>query len=335
MTSKERCLAALSGKAVDRVPVFPLLMFFAQKRFGVTYRQFATNGHVLAEAQLKALASFPIDAITACSDAFRIPADLGGEMAFPDNKPPHLVKHMVGSAGDLGKLSRPGPTARGSRMADRVLSVGEMVRAAGDQCLVLGWVEMPFAEACNICGMAEFMMMMYDDPALAHKVLEFLTGLEIDFAVAQIRAGAPMVGAGDAAASLIPPELYRQFVLPYERRVCAGVHDAGGMVKLHVCGNTAHLLADMAACGADLFNVDHMVDFRAARDTYTQAGLAFKGNLDPVEDMLRATPEYCRRRSMECLQVAKGTRFMLSPGCEVPAETPDEVFMEFCQAPKT
>ena len=60
MNGKERCLAAIQGRPVDRTPVFPLLMFFAADRFGATYREFAANGHVLAQAQLKARETFDL-----------------------------------------------------------------------------------------------------------------------------------------------------------------------------------------------------------------------------------------------------------------------------------
>ena len=332
MTSKERCLAAIAGKAVDRAPAFPLLMFFAQDRLGVTYRQFATDGRVTAEAQLKARERFGFDAITACTDAFRLTADLGAEMVYPENGTPHAAAPLVRNEQDLRRLHRPDPAA--GRMADRALAVSRMAAAAGDDCLVLGWIDMPFAEACNVCRLTDFMMMMYDTPRLAHAVLEFLTEIVIDFSLSQLAAGAPMLGAGDAAASLISPEFYREFALPYEQRICRAIHDAGGMVKLHICGNTTSLLDEMATCGADLYNVDHMVDFVAARDAYARAGACFKGNIDPVADMLQATGARCRQRCFECLTLAGETRFMLRPGCEVPAGTTDEVFEAFCQAPR-
>ena len=207
-----------------------------------------------------------------------------------------------------------------------------MVNAVGSECLVLGWVDMPFAEACSVCGVTEFMMMMYQDPALAHKVLDFLTDIVIDFAVYQIEMGAPMVGAGDAAASLVSPQMYRDFALPYEKRVCQAIHDAGGLVKLHICGNTSALLEDMIESDADLFNVDHLVDFDKACDVYGKANKCFKGNLDPVADLLQATPEQCRQRSIECINKANNNRYMLSPGCEVPKDVSDETFTAFCES---
>ncbi|HYG34100.1 MAG TPA: uroporphyrinogen decarboxylase family protein, partial [Clostridia bacterium] len=231
-------------------------------------------------------------------------------------------------AADIERLWRPDPSA--GRMGDRVQAVRAMVQAVGEECLVLGWVDMPFAEACSLCGVSEFMMLLLDEPAVAHRLLDFLTEVVIDFARVQLEAGAPVIGAGDAAASLSSPRLYREFALPREQQVCEAIHNAGGLVKLHICGNTTALLPDMARCGADLFNVDHLVDLDRARQVYGAAGKCFKGNLNPVADMLQASPEQCRAKALECLQTATGHSFMLSAGCEVPAATPDEVFSAFC-----
>ncbi len=280
MNSKERSLSVIKGGPVDRPPVFPLLMFFAQQRLGVTYREFATNGEVLAEAQFNMRRKFSVDAVTVCSDAFRIAADLGADMVFPDDKPPFASAPLVRSEADFRKLGKPHPMDAGSRMADRILGTKAMVDALGDECLVLGWVDMPFAEACSLCGVTEFMLMLVDNPAWAHKVLDFLTDLVIDFSLAQIQVGAPMIGA-------------------------------------------------------DVFNVDHLVDFGTACAVYGQCSLCFKGNINPVAGMLQATPEECERRCHELLRMAAGLRYMLSPGCEVPGETPDDVFRAFCEAPQT
>lgn len=332
MTSRERCLASIAGTAPDRTPVFPLLMFFAQQRAGITYREFATNGLALADAQGAIRARFPVDALTVCSDAFRLPADLGADMAFPDDKPPYAKNRLIRDAADLRKLGRPDPAAVGSRMADRLLGVRELARGAGRDCLVVGWVDMPFAEACSLVGLTEFMLLLVDEPALAHRILEWISVRVIDFAVAQVEVGAPLIGAGDAAASLVSPEQYREFVLPYEQRVSEAIHAAGGLVKLHICGQTTHLLEDMVTSGADLSNVDHLVPFEAACAVYGPHGLCFKGNLDPVSEMMQSTPEACSKKCKSLIRKARGLRFMLSPGCEVPAATTDEVFMAFCRS---
>ena len=82
MNNRERFMAALQGEPADRVPVFPLLMFFTADRAGLPYHEYATNGRALAQAQLLIQQRFDLDAITVCSDAFRVSADLGGDMSY-------------------------------------------------------------------------------------------------------------------------------------------------------------------------------------------------------------------------------------------------------------
>jgi MtaA/CmuA family methyltransferase len=332
LTHRDRFFAVLHGQSVDRVPVFPLLMFFAADRAGISYREYATQGRALAAAQLAVQERFGLDAITACSDAFRLSADLGGEMAYPDNRAPYLLQPVVRSPGDVGTLGLPDPLARGSRQADRVLAVAEMAKAAAGRVAVLGWVDMPFTEACSVCGVQQFMLLMSDDPTTAHRLLAHLTKLVIQFALAQVEAGADMIGAGDAAASLISPSMYAEFALPYEQEVSRAIHAAEVPVKLHICGNTSRLLDLMVTSGADLYNVDHLVPFEKAVAVYSAHQKCFKGNLDPVAQMMQATPEQCRALAGQCVAQAAGTRYMLSAGCEIPAETPDETLRQFCAA---
>ncbi len=335
MNSRERCLAAIRGEEVDRVPVFPLLMAFAADHMGVSYRDFATNGAALAEAQLFVYERFRPDALTVASDIARLPADLGGDIAYPENHPPFVRSPILGDPAELKSLRRPDPTRKGSRMADRLLALETLRKAVGDECLVLGWLNMPFAEACLACGLENFLLLLSDDPQGAHEILGFMQACVIDYGLAQIDTGAEMLGLGDSAASLLSPSLYREFVLPYEREICDAFHDAGTLIKLHICGNTTALLPDMIASGADLFNVDHLVDFDHAHDVYSQAGVCFKGNLDPVADFMDITPGECRFRCVQLLEKTGTPRYMLSAGCEIPVGVADEVFDAFCEAPRT
>ena len=335
MNSRERCLGTLAGDPVDRVPVFPLLMFLAADRARMSYRTYATEGRRLAEAQVLMTEMFGIDAVTSCSDAFRVSADFGGKMVYPENGTPFLEEPIVSGEADLERIVMPDVSSRKSRMRDRTEATGEMVKAVGDERLVLGWVDMPFAEASSVCGVSSFMMMLCDRPALAHEILERLTPIVVEFALMQLETGAPLIGAGDASASLVSPEMYREFALPYEQEVIRRIHDQGGLVKLHVCGNVTDSLPGMIETGADLINVDHLVDFDYAAEVLGEAGICFKGNLHPVEDFLDSSPAECRAKALDRIRRAGDRKYMLSGGCEIPAEVSDEVFRAFCTAPRT
>ena len=117
-------------------------------------------------------------------------------------------------------------------------------------------------------------------------------------------------------------------------RTAAKREKTGGSLCHDLQGNTAHLLDRMVTCGADLFNVDHIVPLITAKETYAAWNKCFKGNLDPVADMMQTTPEQCYARAYKCLEETRNAAYMLSAGCEVPAATSDEVFRAFCEAPE-
>ena len=106
MNSRERFTKALRSEPIDRPPLFPLFMFFAADRAGLKYGEYATNGRALAQAQLQMLDRWGLDAITACSDAFRLPADLGGDMLYPEDRTPSLAEPLVTCEADLDRLDR-------------------------------------------------------------------------------------------------------------------------------------------------------------------------------------------------------------------------------------
>ena len=91
--------------------------------------------------------------------------------------------------------------------------------------------------------------------------------------------------------------MYRRFGLPYEQRIFAAVHEMGALARLHICGNTNRILADMAASGADIIDIDWMVDMRRAGEVFGD-GPAVCGNFDPVAVMLQGTPRRGRAGDM-------------------------------------
>ena len=100
---------------------------------------------------------------------FRISADLGAQMVFPENQTPFAARPLIGDPADLGRLKAPDPMRPGSRMRQRIESVEILARSVGKEALVCGWVEMPFAEVCDWFGVQELMFLMMDEPGLVHQ----------------------------------------------------------------------------------------------------------------------------------------------------------------------
>ena len=327
MTSKERIFAAVKGRDYDRVAVTPIFMAWAAHFIGRSYRDFYLDGDVFVEAQLAVTRAFNVDQVSAISDPWREASAYGLEFEYPEQgvgKPKGL---LLNTPEDIKKL-KPLDIASSERMQQRVDSVAAMAAEVGDTHSVLGWVEGPFAEYVDLRGLESTMFELMDNPELFHQAAEIITQNAIDFAVAQIRAGADTVGIGDAAASLIGSELYQTHVMPLEKRLIDAIHEEGGLAKLHICGNINGIIAAMASTGPDVIDVDWMVPLDEARQKVGE-DVALCGNFDPCGVLLQGTPEIVADAAKDCIEKG-GKRFILMPGCEVPQNTPQENIRAFC-----
>jgi uroporphyrinogen-III decarboxylase len=82
----------------------------------------------------------------------------------------------------------------------------------------------------------------------------------------------------------------------------------------------------MAATGADVLEIDHKVEIATAC-RMVGPGVALWGNLDPVAVLGRGQPALVRQKAQEALQAARENghaRFVLSSGCTLAMETPEE-----------
>jgi len=327
MTPKERYLACVRGEEHDRVPVTPIFMAWAAHLIGRSYRDFYLDGEVLAEAQLAVTRAFEVDQVSAISDPWRESSAYGMAFEYPPEGVGKPAGPILETSEDVERLAGV-DLSSAERCRQRIESVAKMATAVGETHSVLGWIEGPIAQYADLRGLEQTMVDLIDSPELFARAAELLVANGLDFARAQIAAGADTVGVGDAAGSLIGPALYREHVLPWEQRLFAGIHEAGGLVKLHICGNINDILADTARSGADVIDLDWMVPVGRSREVVGPK-VCLCGNFDPTAVLLQGDPEYVADAARQCIAEG-GERFILQPGCEVPPATPEANLRAFC-----
>jgi MtaA/CmuA family methyltransferase len=320
MNAFERFQHRLRGEPVDRPPNFDIIMTFGARYIGRPLREYYQDWRVLCEANLAMIENFKIDIAQAISDPYRETADFGAEIEFPADDLPLSLVPLLREYSDLNRLTTPDP-ATGRRMSDRLEAIRHFRKQIGGQVPIMGWVEGAFAEAADLRGLQSLMTDTIKNPGFVKDLLERCVEVEIAFAQAQIAAGADIVGLGDAAASLISPRMHAVFALPYQQRIFAAIRAAGGVGRLHICGQTSHLLPLMAQSGADIIDVDWMVDYGRAAQIFGERGVAVCGNFDPVAVMLQGQPERVQAAVRDCIRVG-GPRSFSAAACEIPLATP-------------
>ena len=324
MNGYERVLATLERRKPDTLAFMPITMMFAADQIGMPYGRYAADYNILVEGQLATAKNFGADHVSCISDPAREAADCGATIHYFDDQPPTIDESvaLLHDKARLKTLAIPDPHKSGSRMNDRVQAAKLFAQKVKGELFIEGWVEGPCAEAADLRGINSLMTDFMDDPEFVRELFDFNVRMATEFAKAQIEAGCDIIGVGDAAASLVGPKIYRDFVFPYEKQLVDNIHALGGRVRLHICGNISKSLKEVGQLGCDMVDLDSMVPVDKARSEAGEAQV-FAGNIDPVKCLRNGTPQSITEAVAACHRAA-GTNFIVGAGCEVPRDTPPE-----------
>ncbi|HVN77435.1 MAG TPA: uroporphyrinogen decarboxylase family protein [Terriglobia bacterium] len=320
MNGRERVFALLDGQSPDHLPLMPITMMFAAHHIGATYGKYALDHHLMVEAQVRTAEDFGFDQVSAITETREAP-DCGAAVQYFEDQPYALDEShaCLADKQDLALLNAPEPD-EGEHMRDRLMGLRLMKERVGQEKVIEGWVEGPCQGAADLRGINALMLDFYDDPDFVKELFEFVLQLALGFGKAQLEAGADLIGIGDPAASLVGPQLYRDFVWPFEKRLVEGLHAQGGRVRLHICGDARRILKEIGDLGVDIVDIDSKVPLAEARQKMGP-GQILLGGLDPVRVLQQGTPDQILRVVADCHRQA-GSRYILGAGCEVPPQTP-------------
>lgn len=322
-TKKQKLLEIKNSTVIENATFFrPILMHFAARFIGRNYGEFASDYKTLVEANIRCMEYFDTDAVGLISDPYRETAAFGAKIMFHKNSVPECSEYIVKSIDDLESLQNP-DIYKCERTLDRIKGAEEFRKRLGDNVPVIGWIEGPLSEACNLVGISEMLMKTILEPDFAREIYEKCMITAKAFALAQIEAGCDVIGIGDAICSQISADYYRDEIMPLHQNLVEFIQSKNAKVKLHICGNITHLLPYIKFVAPDILDIDWMVDMNNAFDVLGP-DIIRCGNLDPVSVILNSSPRQISMLTQELIQKEKGRKFILSAGCEIPPDTPHE-----------
>ncbi|MDP7636181.1 MAG: uroporphyrinogen decarboxylase family protein [Phycisphaerae bacterium] len=186
----------------------------------------------------------------------------------------------------------------------------------GDDAAVCGKVFGGWTQSYHYFGLENFLITTIEDPDKTRRILQRLIPVTVQFANAQIDAGADCVLLGDhATRDLCSPKAYDDFVKPLHSRLAEEIN---APVILHICGDTSDRIGMIAQTHLDCFHWDTKTGTH--REVRKLAGdrLSLMGGISNFR-LLRSTPEQI---ADDAAAAAGSDMDIIGPECAIPLTTP-------------
>ncbi|BAH38179.1 MAG TPA: uroporphyrinogen decarboxylase [Gemmatimonas aurantiaca] len=296
-------LRALRREPVSRPPVWMMrqagryLPQYRAVRAGSDFLTMCRTPELAVEVTLQPVDLIGVDAAIIFSDILVIPEAMGMHLTLDEGVGPQFPSPLRTPA-DVARLRTVDPEDQLRYMLDALRLAR---RALNNRVPLIGFAGAPWTLAAYMVegkGTKQFAVakrMLFEQPAMAHALLDRLATAVGDFLVAQVAAGAQVVQLFESWAGALSPQEFRTFVLPYLTKAARRAREAGVPVIVFAPGASWALGEIAAATGADAVGVDWHTTPAQARRQLAPFNVAMQGNLDPCA--LYATPAEIRARA--------------------------------------
>ncbi|MHB0875797.1 MAG: uroporphyrinogen decarboxylase family protein [Anaerolineae bacterium] len=338
MTAKERMLTALDRGVPDRLPAsvhqwqpYHLNTYLGGISPIAAFRRFGLDAAVVAvdpepevdhsQWQVSSRSHRGPSGTTITEQTIVTPGGTLTQTIEESEQTQWVIGHIIKQREDMALLKQYMPVPRQHREPLQVLAdeVGQDGILRG---FVFGNQGGPWQDACYLYGTVEMIMATYDDHAWVHELLRALTDKKLQF-VEQSLKGMPLdlieSGGGAASSTVISPDIFRDYCLPYDSEIHAALHDAGHRVVYHTCGGMMPILDLIVANGCDAaetlapVGVGGDVD---AGEVKRRIGdrVALIGGLDQFNVLSDGTPDEIRAEVHRLFEAAgAGGGYIISP----------------------
>jgi uroporphyrinogen decarboxylase len=304
-----RFVRACLRRPVDRTPVWFLrqagryMQEYREVRKHHTLVEICKQPELASEVTITAAEKLGVDAAIIFADLLLPLEPMGLPFEFQVGEGP-VVHHPVRTAEDVRALR----TDRAGDLAYVARAIEKVSAHFGDRLGIIGFCGAPYTLASYMIeggGSRNYIhtkQMMYGDTLSWRLLLDKIVKVLEEYCLLQVQAGADVIQIFDSWVGSLGLADYRDYAFEASKRLVNAVQKMGVPV-VYFGVETAGLLSEMAATGADVIGLD----WREPLDVGWRSvghGHAVQGNLDPIT--LFAPPEVLELRVKEILRAAAG-----------------------------
>ncbi len=286
MYQNDLILRAARGENVERVPVWLMRQagrilpeYKAVRAKAKNFIDFVKTPEMAAEVTIQPVDILGVDAAIIFSDILVIPEAMGLPYQMIEAKGPHFEK-TIKTQSDIDAL----------RIADAndlnyvIKAIELSKKGLNNRVPLIGFAGAPWTimaymvEGSGSKTFSQAKKLMYQEPTLAHQLLEKITQSTINYLKAQIVAGADMIQIFDSWAGVLGNDQYNLFSLQYISKICDAISP---LAPVTVFAKDAHFaLSNMAKLNCNTIGLDWTINPQDAR-IIVGSNKTLQGNADP------------------------------------------------------
>ena len=286
MYQNDLILRAAKGEQVERVPIWLmrqagriLTEYKAVRAKAKNFIEFVKTPEMAAEVTIQPVDILGVDAAIIFSDILVIPEAMGLPYQMIEAKGPFFEKTIKTQA-DIDAL----------RIADAndlnyvIKAIELSKKGLNNRVPLIGFAGAPWTimaymvEGSGSKTFSQAKKLIYQEPDLAHQLIEKITQSTINYLKAQILAGADMIQIFDSWAGVLGNDQYNLFSLQYISKICDAISP---LAPVTVFAKDAHFaLANMAKLNCNTIGLDWTINPQNAR-IIIGSNKTLQGNADP------------------------------------------------------
>ena len=321
----KRLKRTIEGKEVDRIPVIAVTKMFGIKQINSNVLECVKGDpDVYVKSQWHCVSQLSHEALWNYSGIFPINEVLDPSSVKVTQDDLFVERRYLSSIEDVRSLPEENILDQGMipRLIDTIKALKEL--SAG-KLPVFGWISLPFEAAWMLRG-HDIYIDLIEAPELVHELLDYCLNLHIQYAFKMVQAGADVIWTTNPVVNTecISRRHFEAFSFPVDKKFFLTLKQAGIRSMFHACGDWSDRVDMVFDLGADIYYLSRSFDLAEVKRKY--GGICvIAGNVPAVGVLFQGTPEDVERNARACIaQAGHEGRFMLSPDCTVPRDTPPE-----------
>jgi uroporphyrinogen decarboxylase len=320
LTGKELVFAALRHETITSVPWVPFAGVHAGKLKGYTAREVLTNEDKLVESLLEVNRTYDPDGQPVIFD-LQVEAEiLGCPLIWAENSPPSVAGHPLASNFIIPTHL---PERADGRLPLILNAMWRMKTTVGYRTALYGLVTGPFTLASHLRG-TEIFMDMIEQAEKVDEILQYTTAVCKRMAELYIGAGMDVIAVVDPLVSQVSPRHFKRFFSVPFKEIFDFIRAKAVFSSFFVCGDATKNIEEMCQTGPDCISIDENIHLPTAKAITDRYNITIGGNIPLTTRMLLGSQQDNMKFIVDLLETVNEPNYILSPGCDMPYDTPIE-----------